>query len=104
MEATYGNIIINETTCGCSSIHTVTAHHRNYPEIAVEASSAARAVEHLERLLERSLDYNGESWRREGLQQAVADVHNCARALLGMPAASPGLPEKTQGCQPVRRD
>ena len=54
MDINYGNIIISESTCGCSSIHTVTAHHRRYPEIAVEAVSAARAVEHLERLLLRA--------------------------------------------------
>ncbi len=53
MDIECANVIICESTCGCSSIHTVTAHHRNYPEIAVEAGSVARAVEHLERLLAR---------------------------------------------------
>jgi len=104
METNYGDIIISESTCGCSSIHTVTAHHRRYPEIAVEAVSAARAVEHLERLLARSLDYEMESWRREGLQQAVSDVRQCASTLPAATDSSPGLLGVSQGCTPVRPD
>jgi hypothetical protein len=49
--------------------------------MAVEAMSAALAVEHLEQLLARSLDYEMESWRREGLQQAVADVRCSASTI-----------------------
>lgn len=85
MDRTFGNIIIAESMCGGSSIHTVTAHHRRYPEIAAEAGSAARAVEYLERLLMRALDFDAEQWRREALQQAVTDVRRCASTL---PAAS----------------
>jgi hypothetical protein len=81
MEAGNGNLVVHESTCSCSSVHTVTLHHRNFPELAVEATTAARAVSHLERLLERALDYGSETWRREGLQQAVADVRRYASTL-----------------------
>lgn len=105
MDINYGNIIISESTCGCSSIHTVTAHHRRYPEIAVEAVSAARAVEHLERLLLRALDFATDKWRREELEQAVADVRRWASTL---PAASDssaaGRREQPQECTSVRPD
>jgi len=76
-----GNIIIHESTCMCSSVHTVTLHHRNYPELAVEAMTASRAAAHLERILERALDYGSETWRQEALHEAVADVRRYASTL-----------------------
>ncbi len=104
MDIERANVIICESTCGCSSVHTVTAHHRSYPEIAVEAGSAARAVEHLERLLARALDYDVDSSRREALQQAVADVRRCALALPAGPAFSPGCAGEAQAFTSVRPD
>jgi hypothetical protein len=74
MEVSLGNLVVHESTCICSSVHTVTVHHRSFPELAVEAGTTDRAVTHLERLLERALDYGSETWRREALQQAVDDV------------------------------
>jgi len=104
MELDYENTIISESTCGCSTIHTVAAHHRRYPEIAVEAITAARAVEHLERLLLRALDYEAEQWRREALQQAIVDVRRCERSLAA--ASNPSLRRRQdpQGCPPPRAD
>jgi len=80
-----GNNIIRASTCICSSVHTVTVHHRNYPELAAEAVTAGRAVAQLERLLELALDYDSETWRREALQQAVSDVRRCASTLAATP-------------------
>ncbi len=104
MDIEHANVIICESTCGCSSVHTVTAHHRSYPEIAVEAMSAARAVEHLERLLARALDYDVDSLRREVLQRAVADVRRCASELPAGLASSPGCALEAQGFASVRPD
>jgi hypothetical protein len=81
MDISSGNIIIHESTCVGSAVHTVTVHHRNYPELAVEAITAARAAAHLERLLERALDYSSETWRRNGLQEAVADIRRYTSTL-----------------------
>jgi hypothetical protein len=91
MDLEYANTIIRESTCGCSTVHTITAHHRSYPEIAVEARTAARAVEHLERLLLRALDYDADKWRREMLHDAIADVRRCAKTLAVTP--HPSWPE-----------
>ncbi len=104
MDIDPGNIVLTESTCGGSSIHTVTAHHRRYPEIAVEAVSAARAVEHLERLLLRALDYDADNWRREELRQAVADVRRCVSTLPAGPDSSAGRREQRQDWTPVRPD
>jgi len=81
MDISIGSNIIHESTCICSSVHTVTVHHRNYPELAAEAITAGRAVARLELLLERALDYDSETWRREALQQAVSDVRRYASTL-----------------------
>jgi hypothetical protein len=86
MDFERANVVICESTCGCSSVHTVTVHHRSYPEIAVEAMSVARAVEHLERLLTRALDYDVDPSRREALEQAVADVRRYKSTLPADPA------------------
>jgi len=51
MEFSKGNLIFDQSTCICSSVHTVTVHHRNFPELAVEATTPARAVTQLEYLL-----------------------------------------------------
>ncbi len=81
MEISNGNLVIQESTCIQSSVHTVTVHHRNFPELAVEAGTTARALEHLEQLLERTLDYDSETWQREALQAAVGDVRRYASML-----------------------
>jgi hypothetical protein len=101
MHADIANVVIDESTC-CTSVHTVTVHHRNIPEIAVEAISASRAVAHLERLLERALDCDPETWRRESVQRAVTDVRLCGRALADAPrpatTAPKGLEASDPGC------
>jgi hypothetical protein len=104
MDIEHGNVIISESTCGGSAIHTITAHHRGYPEIAVEAVSAMRAIEHLERLLLRALDYDAENWRREALQQAVADVRLYASILSARRDPFAGRVEQPPGSVSVRAD
>jgi hypothetical protein len=104
MDIEYANTILRQSTCGCSTVHTVTAHHRSYPEIAVEAVSAARAVEHLERLLARSLEYDVEPWQREAMQQAVADVQRCARVLAVTPFPSGESRPESQAWPSTRPD
>ena len=94
MEVSHEELVIHESTCICSSVHTVTVHHRNFPELAVEATTPSRAVSLLEHLLERALDYGSETWRREALQQAVDDVRNSASKLPELMAAHCHEPQR----------
>jgi len=104
MQISDGNVIIHGSTCICSSVHTVTVHHRNYPELAAEAITAARAIAHLEQRLEQALDYDSETWRREALRQAIADVRRYASTLPAALAPARGRLEQPQGCTSVRPD
>jgi hypothetical protein len=60
------------TTSGSST--TTCVHHRDFPEIRVEAGSAREAAAHLVNKLAAALDSALTDWRRQTLNQAVADV------------------------------
>ncbi len=50
-------------------------HHRDFPEIRAEGGSPAEAAGHLANQLSRTLDSALTNWRRETIQQAIADVN-----------------------------
>jgi hypothetical protein len=60
----------------CSTGHTnqMQAHHRDFPEIRAEGDTAAAAAAQLVNHLTRALDSALTVWRRETIQQAIADV------------------------------
>jgi hypothetical protein len=49
-------------------------HHRDFPEIRAEGESPSVAGSHLVNQLSRALDSALTQWRRETVQQAIADV------------------------------
>jgi hypothetical protein len=49
-------------------------HHRDFPEIRAEGSSPKEAASHLVNKLICALDSALTDWRRETIDQAVADV------------------------------
>jgi hypothetical protein len=53
---------------------TTQVHHRDFPEIRAEGESPAVAARHLSNQLARALDSALTNWRRETIQQAIADV------------------------------
>jgi hypothetical protein len=59
--------------------HTSEVHHRNFPEVRGEGHSLADAAARLADLLARTLDSVPSDWRRETLEQAIADVRAFAR-------------------------
>ncbi len=52
----------------------LSAHHREYPEVHGEGNSPEAAAARLAELLSLTLDNAPSDWRRESLQQAIADV------------------------------
>jgi len=60
-------------TIGATSSAT-RIHHRDFPEIRSDGESAEDAAGHLVNQLVRALDTALTSWRRESIQQAIADV------------------------------
>lgn len=52
----------------------VQAHHRSFPEIRAQGFDAHDAARHLKNQLFRTLDSALTEWRREAIEQAIADV------------------------------
>lgn len=51
-----------------------TVQHRDFPEIRASGESVVEAAQCLENQLVRALDTALTNWRREALEQAIADV------------------------------
>ena len=70
MDVDKGRVIVSMgVTAGTTQVH-----HRDFPEIRAEGESPAVAARNLENHLVRMLDTALTHWRRETIQQAVADV------------------------------
>ena len=54
--------------------HGLSAHHRDFPEVHAEASSPKAAATRLAELLSLTLENAPSDWRRQSIQQAIADV------------------------------
>jgi hypothetical protein len=62
-------IVTPSTTSAATSVH-----HRDFPEIRAEAGSAQEAAGHLVNKLVCALDSALTDWRRQSVEQAIADV------------------------------
>ncbi len=57
-----------------SLFHNLSAHHRDFPEVHAEAASPKAAAMRLAELLSLTLENAPSNWRRQSIQQAIADV------------------------------
>ena len=62
-------IVTPSTTSAATSVH-----HRDFPEIRAEAGSPQEAAGHLVNKLVCALDSALTDWRRQSVEQAIADV------------------------------
>ncbi len=60
-------------------VHSLSVHHRVFPEIRAEAQSPEDAAVRLGELLSHSLDNAPNDWRRDALVRAVEDVRAFSR-------------------------
>ena len=67
-------VVITTEDCACNSIHLLLVHHRGFPEVRGEGSSAEEAATRLLENLSRTLDHAPSDWRRETLTIAIEDV------------------------------
>jgi hypothetical protein len=65
-------IVVSEDHC--SLFHGLSAHHRDFPEVHAEASSPKAAAARLAEMLSLTLENAPSDWRRQSIQQAIADV------------------------------
>ena len=76
MDADKGRIVVSSgATAGGSQVY-----HRDFPEIRAEGSTPAEAAVQLENQLTRALDSALTNWRREAVQNAIADVKAFAQS------------------------
>jgi predicted RNase H-like HicB family nuclease len=57
-----------------ASVHGLSAHHRDFPEVRGQGSSREEAAARLSELLSLTLDSAPSDWRRQSIQQAIEDV------------------------------
>ena len=86
-------VIVETGECACRSVHINHIHHRNFPEIWAECGTAAEGAAHLCNLLARELDAAGDSWHRESIREALADVQAYIDAL-GRRVQGPSVEEQ----------
>ena len=70
METLTTKIIVTPSPASTST----QVHHRDFSEIRAEGRSVHEAAEHLVHHLTRALDSALTDWRRQGIDQAIADV------------------------------
>jgi hypothetical protein len=66
-------IVVTEDLHG-SLFRGLTAHHRDFPEVHAQASSPKAAATRLAELLSLTLENAPSDWRRQSIQQAIAEV------------------------------
>jgi len=59
---------------------SITAYHRDFPEIRTHGSSSFEAANLLRHQLTRALDSALTEWRRASIEAALADIHAFSEA------------------------
>jgi hypothetical protein len=76
MEPDARRVLVSEgPTAGTSQVQ-----HQDFPEIRAHGETPTIAAAHLANQLTRALDSALTAWRRETIQQAIADVEAFARS------------------------
>jgi quercetin dioxygenase-like cupin family protein len=67
-------VVLTDALCACHAVHTLHAHHRNFPDVHVEGQTPGDAAVQLADRLLRVLDTVNTTAQREQVEQALADV------------------------------
>jgi hypothetical protein len=67
-------VIVTESTCNATSVHTVRVHHQSFPEEHVEDASPELAARHLMNRLEASRGIAPDPLHRDALRLAIGDL------------------------------
>ena len=62
-----------------STAQATQIHHRDFPEIRAEGQSPSDAANNLANHLTRALDSALTKWRRDAIEQAIAEVNDFAK-------------------------
>jgi hypothetical protein len=72
-------VIVMSEDHALHSVHGLSVHHRDFPEVRGEGSSPEDAAARLAELLSRTLDSVPSDCRRETLEHAIEDVRAFAK-------------------------
>ena len=75
-------VIVEDGLCVCHSVPFKRIHHRDFPEIWVEAGTVAEGVARLADMLYLYQEGARSAWHRETLDLAIAEVAEFLDALL----------------------
>jgi hypothetical protein len=81
MPARHERVIIEDGLCASCAVHTKHVHHRDFPDIRVEAGTVPEAIAHLGHQLDRAREGARGEWQREAIDLAIADVANLRKML-----------------------
>lgn len=59
-----------------ATAQSIRVYHRDFPEVRAEGETPSNAAKHLSNHLTRALDSALTNWRRQTLNQALADVQD----------------------------
>ena len=76
-----GHVIVQGGTCAGDAVHTTQVHHRHFPEVWAECASPADGAAHLLDLLRRFREGACSHYRRDAIEEAIADVEAYLAAL-----------------------
>ncbi len=76
-------VIVSDGLCNCCSVHTLTVHHRDFPEVVSEALTPREGAERLVASLARALDGAPSPWHAEDVRRAIADVEEFTAGFTG---------------------
>jgi hypothetical protein len=75
MTADTSQVIVGTEEDLFHSVHALSVHHRNFPEVRGKGGSPEDAAARLAQLLSRALDSVPSDWRRDILERAIEDVN-----------------------------
>jgi hypothetical protein len=75
-------VIVSTEDCAWSSVKSICAHHRTFPEIRGEGETPRDAAERLIQRLSSGLDAAPCGWRRASVERAIEDVKAFAELAL----------------------
>jgi hypothetical protein len=67
-------VVVTETTCNATNVHTVQVYHQSFPEEHVEDGSPELAARHLVNRLEASRGIAPDPLHGDALRRAIGDL------------------------------
>jgi hypothetical protein len=80
------HVIVSTKDFPFHSVHSLSVHHRDFPEVRCEGGSPEDAASRLAELLSSALDSAPSDWRREILTRAIEDVRAFVKRVQAEPA------------------